>query len=90
MRVQLGPIDKKLYVIGNRYWHRGSASDPEPFTRMAVSWENAFGGEGYDKNPLGRGYKPIEDERTLRDSKRVAELLRLFARGCLGDATEDE
>ncbi len=34
---------------GNTY------STPEPFTTLPISYENTYGGQGYDKNPLGKG-----------------------------------
>ncbi|WP_438022595.1 DUF2169 domain-containing protein [Sorangium sp. So ce233] len=56
VRVQLGAIDKSLYVIGDRTWGLLGMSDPAPFTEMPVTWRNAFGGEGFAKNPLGKGH----------------------------------
>jgi uncharacterized protein YjbI with pentapeptide repeats len=55
VRVQLGPVDKTLWIVGNRRWKLGAATDPEPFTEMPVSWQNAFGGPGYPDNPVGKG-----------------------------------
>ncbi|HTN89104.1 MAG TPA: DUF2169 domain-containing protein [Sorangium sp.] len=56
VRVQLGSIDKNLYVIGDRTWGLLGMSDPTPFTEMPVTWRNAFGGEGFARNPLGKGH----------------------------------
>ncbi|WP_437315857.1 DUF2169 domain-containing protein [Sorangium sp. So ce385] len=56
VRVQLGPIDKSLYVVGDRTWGMLGMSDPAPFTEMPVTWRNAFGGNGFAKNPLGKGH----------------------------------
>ncbi|WP_438017716.1 DUF2169 domain-containing protein [Sorangium sp. So ce315] len=56
VRVQLGPIDKSLYVIGDRTWGLLGMSDPAPFTEMPVTWRNAFGGKEFAKNPLGKGH----------------------------------
>ncbi|WP_437294555.1 DUF2169 domain-containing protein [Sorangium sp. So ce426] len=56
VRVQLGPIDKSLYVIGDRTWGLLGMSDPAPFTEMPVTWKNAFGGSGFARNPLGKGH----------------------------------
>lgn len=64
VRLALGPIDKKLYVVGDRYWKGGTASDPKPFREMRVSWARAFGGEGFEDNPRGRGYGPSVDGDT--------------------------
>jgi len=63
--LQMGPIDKTLYVFGDRFWKRKKGilktiSDPLPFTEMDVIYENAFGGPDYKKNPLGKGHAPIK------------------------------
>lgn len=63
VRVQIGQIDKTLYVIGDRVWRRGTPTEPRPFTRMELGWENAFGGPDYAKNPRGKGAAPIQGER---------------------------
>jgi uncharacterized protein YjbI with pentapeptide repeats len=69
----VGGWSKALAVIGNRHWKKSllmsSASDPEPFTAMPVNFANAYGGDGFAKNPVGRGYEkaylpniePLED-----------------------------
>lgn len=62
VRVTVGGLDKQLYVIGDRTWNGGVPSQPQPFTRMPLGWANAFGGEGYDKNPNGKGFAPIDGE----------------------------
>lgn len=59
---QVGNRTKSLAVFGNRYW-KGifkTASDPERFTEMELRYENSYGGVGYNKNPLGKGYKKIK------------------------------
>lgn len=56
-RLSFDTIDKKLYIIGDRTWGVNGASQPKPFQKMRLSWENAFGGEGSTKNPLGKGKK---------------------------------
>ncbi len=56
VRVQLGPINKSLYVIGDRTWGLLGMSDPTPFTEMPVTWRNAFGGKDFARNPLGKGH----------------------------------
>lgn len=59
VRVTLGAIDKELYVVGDRRWGMLGASDPEPFIEMPIRWANAFGGERYAANPLGKGASSI-------------------------------
>jgi uncharacterized protein YjbI with pentapeptide repeats len=66
VRLQLGTIQKSLQIYGDRFWQAGLMrdvpSEPEPFLEMPITWENAFGGEGFQHNPLGKGFKPIETE----------------------------
>ena len=69
--LQVGEWRKSFAVWGNRVW-RGAAvgyapSEPEPFERMPISYDNAFGGtdermrdpaqaRSYLPNPVGRGW----------------------------------
>jgi uncharacterized protein YjbI with pentapeptide repeats len=78
VRVRLGSVDKTLYVVGDRKWRHGVATDPEPFTEMPITWANAFGGPGYPQNPLGKGHESVRDERgehhplpNIEDPKRL-------------------
>jgi len=61
---QVGDKSKSLAVIGNRYWKglMKTISDPERFTEMELRYENSFGGEGYKKNPVGKGYRKEQTE----------------------------
>ncbi len=56
---QVGGNTKSLAVFGNRYWKSpfNTISEPEPFSEMELRYENSYGGDGYSKNPLGKGYK---------------------------------
>ncbi|MRG90895.1 DUF2169 domain-containing protein [Polyangium spumosum] len=67
VRVKVGPVDKTLYVIGDRVFRRdGTPSDPELFTEMPIRYTHAFGGEGFPQNPIGVGFAPIKvDGRVL-------------------------
>ncbi|NIM98423.1 MAG: DUF2169 domain-containing protein [candidate division Zixibacteria bacterium] len=67
VRLQMGLVDKTLYVFGDRFWRRKGGilktiSDPLPFTEMDISYENAFGGPDYKKNPLGKGHAPVKSD----------------------------
>ncbi len=80
VRVQLGPVDKTLYVVGNRRWKFGAPTEPEPFTSLDVSYANAFGGEGYAENPGGKGAAPVRTEAgevhwlpNVEDPKRLLQ-----------------
>jgi len=75
VRCRVGAREKNLHVFGNRRWVRAgkavwAISDPEPFTEIPINWENAFGGKGYEKNPLGKGMVPI----ALPDGKKAVPL----------------
>ncbi|MBK9261688.1 MAG: DUF2169 domain-containing protein [Polyangiaceae bacterium] len=63
VRLRMRSIDRTLYVFGDRQWTLGGPTDPEPFTSMPITWSRAFGGEGFDKNPHGKGIKPIKSEQ---------------------------
>lgn len=67
--IAVGPYAQELLVVGDRVWERGlggtlSASRPQPFERMPLTWERAFGGRAqspygevpFGANPVGRGY----------------------------------
>lgn len=62
VRLRLGSVDKRLFVVGDRFWDGSKASEPVPFTEMPVAWTHAFGGPGYELNPIGRGYGPSQLE----------------------------
>ena len=69
--LRVGPMEKAFDVVGDRVWQAGltgiSASAPQPFTEMPVSYDRAFGGadrfsddeaehDAYLPNPVGRGW----------------------------------
>ncbi|MBW2524988.1 MAG: DUF2169 domain-containing protein [Deltaproteobacteria bacterium] len=59
VRVKIGQIDKSVYVVGDRFWKGGVATDPIAFEKMSLSWQNAFGGPDVEQNPVGKGAAPI-------------------------------
>ena len=72
IRVRVGALEKKLAVFGNRSWESTAGAmkritPPEPFGDMPVVWQNAFGGAGFEKNPLGKGMAevPVKDAMRL-------------------------
>ena len=65
--VRVGALRKTLLVFGDRRWTTPLSgvkvfSDPEPFSKIDISWENAFGGPDYTANPLGRGMSAADSE----------------------------
>ncbi|WP_031482713.1 DUF2169 family type VI secretion system accessory protein [Maridesulfovibrio frigidus] len=55
VRVRVGEVDKKLNIFGDRYWKKGLITEAEPFVEMPIVWPTAYGGDGFAKNPLGKG-----------------------------------
>jgi hypothetical protein len=69
--LQIGNWRKSFLVVGDRVWRNAGvayiASEPAPFVRMPISYDNAFGGTDdrlrdpvsyrqYPQNPVGRGW----------------------------------
>ncbi|MCE3605334.1 DUF2169 domain-containing protein [Massilia sp. P8910] len=65
---QVGHLEKRLTVFGDRYWIAGGASAPAPFDAMPLAWTHAFGGAACAANPLGRGMDAddIGGEKAIR------------------------
>ena len=63
---QVGPIEKRVHVLGDRYhpsgWLSARHMEPEPFSEMDICWENAFGGPKHEVNPCGKGMVPVQTE----------------------------
>lgn len=57
--MQVGGLHKRLMVFGDRQWERGVISRPEPFTKMELVYERAFGGPDFERNPKGKGAAPV-------------------------------
>jgi uncharacterized protein YjbI with pentapeptide repeats len=61
VRLQVGCIDKRLRVFGDRQWRYGvmplfGITPPASFVNMPLDYAHAFGGSDYADNPVGRGY----------------------------------
>ena len=53
---EVGSLKKSLFVRGDRHFNKlGLVTAPIPFTSMAISPQNAFGGSASLDNPLGKG-----------------------------------
>jgi uncharacterized protein YjbI with pentapeptide repeats len=59
VKAEIGELQKSLLIIGDRYWIGNEPSKPQPFSRLPITWENAFGGDGYEKNPAGKGVAQV-------------------------------
>jgi hypothetical protein len=71
-RIRIGGWEKRIVVTGNRRWNDhfagASLTDPEPFVKMPLVYERAFGGAGFDANPIGVGTPNLEDPNDLLTS----------------------
>lgn len=85
VHVSVGPWSKTLRVVGPRVFTGSivgaSSTNPIPFARMPLALTHAYGGPGYDANPVGKGYGsnelpnieyPGEEIRSPRDQARPA------------------
>ena len=54
--ISVNNVRKDLWVTGDRYWSDGKPSKAIPFERIAINWANAYGGPGFEENPVGKGY----------------------------------
>ena len=57
--IGIGSQTKSLLAIGDRRWQHGLGvsrpGEPAPFVSLPIGYDAAFGGEGFRRNPLGRG-----------------------------------
>lgn len=66
--VTVGDVSKRLRVFGDRCWRSGRISEPEPFECLPLIYDRAFGGNGYELNPLGLGYQGQRSEAEMENS----------------------
>lgn len=66
VNLRVGPIDKTLFIRGDRLWRKGllnlSLSEPKPTKSLPISYHYAYGGKA---NPIGRSY--AKDKSALID-----------------------
>ena len=57
VKVRVGQKTKLLDVLGDRHWksNLGIISDPVPFGEIPLTWNNAYGGKDFPRNPQGKG-----------------------------------
>ncbi len=77
VRFQVGSWSKELTVIGNRVRQKGlvrySLPEPDPFSKMELRYENAYGGTANRENPSGTG----AEKETLPDGTTVIRMANL-------------
>lgn len=95
--VKVGDLHKSIAVVGDRHWRRAAAgfglamTEPEPFERMPLRYERAFGGcppsqreqprpDRDERNPVGTGYCVTErDAQGMRLPNLEAPEARIAA-----------
>ncbi|KVC77476.1 DUF2169 domain-containing protein [Burkholderia ubonensis] len=60
--VHFNGIEKRLRVSGDRRWDGSRITAPEPFERLKLDWDLAYGGAGCADNPRGRGIAMPDDD----------------------------
>ncbi|WP_437982766.1 DUF2169 family type VI secretion system accessory protein [Sorangium sp. So ce117] len=55
LRAGAALVDKRLEVMGDRAGGAAAAALPEPFVKMPIEYQRAYGGPGEPENPLGVG-----------------------------------
>lgn len=71
---RVGPVRKLLKVFGDREWRHAGRSGPQPFSKMPLVYERAFGGsdplskqpdrDWEWRNPVGTGFAVSRDHAT--------------------------
>jgi uncharacterized protein YjbI with pentapeptide repeats len=88
--LRIGNIDKTLFVVGDRFWvgkgPRKEMTEPVPFTEMPITYEHAFGGPDFQRNPLGRGHTPGETD----EGEEIHPLPNIELPGALIDSRRSE
>jgi uncharacterized protein YjbI with pentapeptide repeats len=71
-RLAVGAIDKEIVALGKRRWQRdGTPSPAEPFERVPLRYEQAFGGPASADNPLGTGLEGTAPPSLERPRERL-------------------
>lgn len=86
--LRVGAVSKRVRVYGDRVWASGfvrsTISAPEPFQKMPLVWERAFGGtdvvegrtpqtHGEGRNPVGAGFR-VKNGRKPLDGLKLPNL----------------
>jgi hypothetical protein len=70
--LQIGDVNKSLWVSGHRIWALRSPTRPVPFEKMPIRYERAFGGtnpqngNSFRSNPVGVGFKGAVSNDALK------------------------
>jgi uncharacterized protein YjbI with pentapeptide repeats len=92
--LRVGAMSKVIGVLGRRradgQWGvRFGMPDPEPFARMPLRYENAFGGPGDPCNPVGKGRDGMEFPNLEFPGKLIKDLSAKHEPACFGPLRPD-
>lgn len=77
--VQVADREKRLLVTGKRAWvDDGATTEPLPVHGVPVNWRHAYGGPGFDENPVGLG--AATDAHGVRQAPQVEDFDRRMMR----------
>lgn len=65
VRARIGTRSKTVLVFGERRWDGRDPTVPQPFSKIALDWTNAYGGSDFAANPQGRGRAIVEGIQAL-------------------------
>ncbi|MCA9606830.1 MAG: DUF2169 domain-containing protein [Myxococcales bacterium] len=68
----IGGSAKQVAVTGDRVWRTGRMTEPSEISSLPLGWERAFGGPGFDANPIGRGLAGPELPNVEDPSAQIA------------------
>ncbi len=97
VRFAIAEKEHQLRVFGRRHWKQGAITPPEPFERMPVVYEYAFGGRqapgedgrevtAEERNPLGKGFRGRRSDEDMEG----AQLPNIEDPRCLMSEVGDE
>ncbi len=72
VKLQLADLQKTLTVFGDRYWLDRRPTPPQPFEKIRLDWQHAYGGPAVAENPLGMG--TVEELINGVQTKRLANI----------------
>lgn len=70
-KVKIANHSKAINVFGDRQWQAGLPSSPEYFESMPLDYHHAFGGDTFNLNPTGKGFKTNDLPNTESPSDTI-------------------
>lgn len=81
--IKVGDIQKRLAVFGERnFTALGVPSAAQPFSRVELSPQNAFGGDGFKPNPMGKGYSKDKAQASSLPNVELSDALIVSESDC--------